>query len=444
MKSKPIIDDTDSSRPCAPSNPALNRSFSRRVFLGQALLLFASGAGLGSITPAWASTVYKVGAATPKTGPDSKEALSFHAGVRLFLKENPEASEKIKLIVENTGPNGQKIIKTLTDLTINLKVNFLISSPNLDSSIQTIQAAKGSWITVMVTNPSARLVGGEMCNPSNFRATPNTYQESAILVPWAVKNVGLRVFITGEDEQSSNERADFFANECEASGAKFVDRIMLQKDHKNLKDILEAISNKEPDFVYASFKGKAAVEFIKGYRSPERKIKSTLLGPDCLTAYPGVLNKVKGLAEDIKTVTHLKTPSQLAQRLDNHGLGTDVIDIGWSAAGFDTMAVISHAIEKAGPKSAPGKEIAGIISKSSIEGSRGLLRFDANNEPVLKAYLQKWGVKDEGFRHTIVANLGENKSPDFGCGNIGFPKSNFDEDLEEEEDSTPSLPGDMD
>jgi ABC-type branched-subunit amino acid transport system substrate-binding protein len=393
---------------------------------------------LGWNFTAMAAKQYKIGSLAPKKGPFSEEALSFGAGVDLFLKENQDFLSRIRLINEDTGVNGARTIKALTDLVINLKVNFLLGATDLESTEQAIQAVKGSGIVMMAANPSARLVGGELCAPTHFRPVTNTCQESAIAAPWAIRNIGVRVFITGDDDQISNERGDFFANECEASGAKFVDRIMLKDDSSNLKDILEAIAQGEPDFVYASFKGRSAVEFIKGYKSGDKKIEAELLGPDCLTAYPGALNELKGLADGIKTITHLKTPSLLAQRLDKHGLGKDVSDINWSGAGFDSMALIDHAIRESNDQIASGKKLAKIISESTIESTRGKLQFDANNEPVLKAYLQEWSAKDKGFQHTIVAELGENRSPDFGCGNIGFPKSRADEDTEKE--PTGSLP----
>ncbi len=416
--------------PCATDSSG---KINRRDFVKSSIIIASSYAISGeySVSEA-AATKYKLGVSMPKGSSAAIEADSFMAGLKLYFKENTKEAKKIDLILKSIKAGESKdSLKALTDLTINEKVNFLISSTQLESSIQAAHITDKGEPLLMVTNPSVTLAGGEMCQPNIFRSVPNTYQESAILVPWAIKNVGLRTFITGADDQVSNEMGDFFARNCERSGAQFVDRIMLQKDKKNLNDILEAIVTGKPDFVYAAFKGQDAIDFIKGYKSKDRDIKAVLLGPSSLTAYPGVLNQIKELSADIKTVTYLKSPSKLAKRLEGNGFADEVYDISWSASGYDCAAIISEAISKFPGSIASGKDLSKVMAKITVQGARGTIKYDPNRELILHARLQQWAPNNGGFQHTILEDFGENASPDFGCGNIGFPKTTIQ--LEDEE-----------
>ena len=81
-------------------------------------------------------------------------------------------------------------------------------------------------------------------------------------------------------------------------------------------------------------------------------------------------------------------------------------------------------------------KLIGIIEQLEIDGPRGKISFDKNHVPILDVMVQEWKQDGNAIRQRIVQNLGQQKSLDFGCGRVGFPKRQeveSDKDTKEEE-----------
>ncbi|MFC1834798.1 ABC transporter substrate-binding protein [Thermodesulfobacteriota bacterium] len=409
---------------------AAHGNITRRRFLvtaGASTALFLSG-----LRPSRAAGTEraKVGAILSEKGPFADDSKSLLAGFELFLKERGADFPPLELIKHDCGPKEENSLQALTELGINQKVGFLLGPLSLDASEKTIHGASGTELILFVNNPGVRLVAGELCLPGSFRLCPNTYQSSRPLVPWALENVGLKVFLTGNSDPLGNEQADFFAHGFERAGGKFFDRKMLQKDGGNLKEILADISGSDADFVFASLRGTDAISFVEAFKKSSPQPTQKLLGPESLTQYPATLGKLQKAASGVPTLTFLSEPKDLAARIKK-ALGTEVTNISRAAEGYDTAHVICSALKEAKGNDLKFEELIKIVEGISIEGPRGKVSFDKNHEPLLQGRVQAWELDDNSQERKILADLGTCESPDFGCGRVGFPKRPRYEEPEE-------------
>ncbi len=397
-------------------------AISRRDFLlgtGAAAVMLAGG--FSAVRAEQESGPVSVGLILPTEGPLADQAKSLMAGFELRLAEEGDAARRLKLVKKDPGANGEKILEAVAVLVMKQEVRFLVGPLGLKASEQAIHGLSGAEVIHFVTNPAVRLVGGELCVPGSFRLCPNTYQRSRPLSPWALSKIGQKVFLTGSDDWLGNEVADFFAEGFERAGGSFVDRKMVTGDSASFEPVLEAIRKGGPDFVFASFRDKAAGAFVKSYRQATPRFTQPIVGPESLTEYPATLAALGDLANGIRTLSSLKDPVTLAQQVKEK-LNRKIGHVSSAAEGYDIAGIICKAVKNAGQSEWDHKKVVESIAQMEIDGPRGTVRFDKNHEPILNVMVQQWEMRGESRSRKVVENLGSCSSPDFGCGRIGFPR----------------------
>jgi ABC-type branched-subunit amino acid transport system substrate-binding protein len=414
-----------------PGNPQAP-PISRREFLVQAGATVAMVIGGASGVKAAGRPPVRVGFILPQSGPLAAEAQSLLSGFELFLKEQGQGAPPLELLKKDPGPDEKNIVEALAPLAMNEGAQFIIGPLSLEASEKTILGVKGGKAILFVTNPSVRLVAGEMCLPTSFRLCANTYQRSHPLAPWVLKNVGLKAFITGADDWLGNEQADFFASGFERAGGTFVDRIMVSDQDPKMRGVLEAVGKGKPDFVFAAFRGEQAVAFVKALRGRGGALSQPLIGPESLVNFPQTLERQGKNAAGIRTLTTLKDPQALTSRIKRE-LNRDIVDSARAAEGYDMAHAICQAVQQAGRETADSSVLVKGLEKLEIDGPRGVVRFDKNHELILTTIVQEWSFKANSLQRQILKNLGAVTSPDFGCGRVGFPKR---PELESQEDET--------
>jgi ABC-type branched-subunit amino acid transport system substrate-binding protein len=405
---------------------------SRREFLVQAGASVAMVIGGVSSIRAASKPPVRVGFILPESGPLAGEAHSLISGFELFLKEQGQRAPSLELLKKDPGPDEKKTLEALAALVMNKEVQFLVGPLSLEASEKTVHGVKGGKVVLFVTNPSVRLVAGEMCLPASFRLCANTYQRAHPIAPWAVQNVGLKAFITGSDDWLGNEQADFFASGFERAGGSFVDRMMVSNGAVKMREVVEAVRKGKPDFVFASFRGGQAVAFVEAFRGQPSPLSQPLIGPESLVDFPRTLDRQRKNAVGIKTLSTLKNPQAFTSRIKRK-LNRDIADSARAAEGYDIANAICQVVRQTGDET---NELSGVIrglEQLEIDGPRGVVRFDKNHEPILGVVVQEWKFKGSSLDREIVKKLGAVTSPDFGCGRVGFPKRPELESAEEDQ-----------
>ncbi|MFH0824009.1 MAG: ABC transporter substrate-binding protein [Pseudomonadota bacterium] len=386
----------------------------------------------GGVYPAMSENknVTRVGFILPEKGPLSGDAFSLISGFMLQLKESGKQAETVEIIKEDPGPDEARAIEALALLLMERKVQFVVGPLSAEASEKVIHGCSGGEAVLFVTNPAIRFLAGELCMSGSFRLCPNTYQAVKPLAPWAVQRLGQKVFLLGTDDDISNEEADFFAHAFERGGGRFVDRIMLKPNPEELNKAFNAVRTGKPDFVFASFRNKAAADFLKAWRNQTPAPDYPVIGPACLTAFPETLQDVGLGAQGVRTLGMLKEPVQLAERI-RKTLGRSITDASRAAEGYELAAFILGAVRQTGVGKTDQHEIIKAMENMEVDGPRGKVRFDRNHEPIVESYLQEWKLDGGAPRIESIESLGPAKSNDFGCGRVGFPKRTGPEEPDE-------------
>lgn len=408
---------------------ALNQAISRREFLLCAGASAALMLGVSSVARGQDTGTVKVGVIVSERGPNSGEAKALMTGFEFFFKEAGIVNPPVTLVRKDPGPNDEKVLECLTELLSTNDLRFLVGPLSLKGSEETIHGASGANTVLFVTNPAIRLAAGEMCLQTSFRIPANTYQCGQPLGPWTVKNLGTRVFITGDNDNVGNETADFFAFGFERAGGSFVDRVMAEPS--GIKKVLSAISKSDANVVFAAFKGETAVSFLKEFRKFTPALTQQLIGPGSLTGFAQPLSGVKNASENAKTLSCLKDAADLITSIKKK-MRIDVANAVRAAEGYDIAAIITKCAGASPEELNDLVKRVKLIEEMEIEGPRGKIRFDKNHEPILDMMVQEWDSTGPGYKQKIVENLGPCQTPDFGCGRLGFPRRP-DADIRDEE-----------
>ena len=363
----------------------------------------------------------KVGFILPQEGRLAAEAASLMAGFEFFMMEKGVNAPPLDLLKRDSGPKDEKTLEALAELVMNKEVQFLIGPPSLGGAEKAVHAVAGSNVVLFVTNPSVRLVAGELCLPGSFRLCSNTYQAAQPLAAWAIKTYGAKVFITGEDDTQGNEEADFFAYGFEKAGGTFGDRMMFTTGSHKMDDLLDAVRKIAPDFVFASFRQDSAVEFLKALRSATPSLPQSLIGPESLTAFPHTLALAGRTAAGVTTSSTMVNPVEFARRVKEK-IGREVAFAERAAEGYDIAHVIFRVAQETGLRGNNAPKTIKAIEEIDIQGPRGRIQFDKNHEPILEVMVQQWEADEGDPTRKVLEKLGPCRTPDFGCGRVGFPK----------------------
>jgi ABC-type branched-subunit amino acid transport system substrate-binding protein len=404
---------------------------SRREFLASAGITAAAALTGVSVAFAQEKNPVKVGFLLPEQGPFAMECKSLMSGFQLLLQERRADAPPVEIIKKDPGPNDESALEALAELIAIKDAYFIVAPPSLKGSEQVIHGVAGANRIVFVTNPTVRLVAGEMCLPTAFRIRSNTYQCGYSLSTWALKNIGVKAFLCGNDEPEANEVTDFFANGFERAGGTFVDRVMLPPDSQDFGNILEAVKASDANLVFAAFAGNSAAAFMKAAASASPALKQAVIGPESLTAFPLVVDQMKGITFSARTATSVRDPQEFARILKEKA-NAEASDVARAAEGYDLAQVIlaSERGDQSGEKDID--RLVNAIAEMTINGPRGKFTFDKNHEPVLDMLVQEWQFSGQTPQRKMIENIGPVKTPDLGCGRIGFPRKPESEIKDEE------------
>lgn len=406
-------------------------TISRRGFLvGSTAALVV--AALGSTRAAEESAPkLRIGFILPENGPLAGEAASLFSGFQLFMKEHGADAARFEVLKRDTGPDDKKTLEALAELVMNREVHVLVAPPTLSGSEKAIHAVAGGNIILIVTNPAVRFVGGELCLPGSFRVCENNYQAAHPLAAWALRNVGKKIFVTGQDDAQGNEQADYFAYGFDKAGGSFGDRLMLSASSGNFQAVIEAIRKTEPDLVFAAFRGPAAPNFLKAVRGPSASSGIPIIGPESLTEFPGTVSLAGDACKGVSTLTSLARPAELVEEVKK-STGGNISSAARAAQGYDIGTIALHLAGQVDEWNTDFPKIISSLQSFDFEGPRGRIKFDLNHEIVVDAMVQRWSFGNLGPSSEVLAKLGPSRTPDFGCGRIGFPKKPESDRPEEE------------
>jgi len=401
-----------------PDSQVNSSALSRREFLVGGLL---TSAFLLSMSPVWAKDPVeriKIGFIYPDSGDMEVEAKSLMAGFDLFFdKEGPCP---IDIVKKPYDASSNELSVTLDEWIKDPTVRFIVLIADVDGSEKAAKTCAGSRALIFVTNRAVKLVAGEICNPNLFRVSANNYVLSEPLAPWAVKNVGTKVFITGANDPDGNEQCDFFAFGFERAGGAFADRTTSDGSPESIKSIIASIKNSEADCVFAGLKNQAAEDFLKAVSSESPKTIKTVIGPETLTSWQRKNNVGSETILGVPTLTNVINPESIRSKISNL-FGSMPISVSRAAEGYDLGQIVNKSAKENFLQVEDFETLLRFVGDLKFDGFRGSFSFDKNQDAVVDSWVTSWEMKSGELSRKVIASLGPSASLDFGCGKVGYP-----------------------
>lgn len=392
--------------------------FSRREFLISALLssaLFLTGSAAWADKPEERT---RIGFIYPDSGKMEVDAKSFMAGFDLsFDREN---HRPVDVLRKSYKANTDEMEGALDEWIREGKVLFVVLFGDVEGSEKAIKTCAQAKSLLFVTNRSVKLVSGEVCGPNVFRVSPNNYVLSEPLAPWAVQNVGTKVFVTGSDDIDSNEQCDFFAFGFERAGGGFADRLMWDGSPESMTSILATIRNSEADFIFACFGDQDAGNFLKAFNCEDPKSRKKVIGPGTLTSLAVKDNFGVDTILNIPTLTNVINPVSIMSRVRRVS-GAGGFSVDRVSEGYNLGQIVNTLAKDSLLKMEDFDSLAKFVLSSKYDGLNGTFTFDKNHDVIADSWVAKWEIKSGGLSQKVVAALGASASLDFGCGKVGFP-----------------------
>jgi len=158
------------------------------------------------------------------------------------------------------------------------RLRHLIEKENVDAVVgimgPTVSAQMRNLLEetetcLIVTDGGADIVRPADQSPYVFHNSLGGWQASWGTGTWAGRNIGPRAVVASSFYESGYDAPYAFGLGLEQAGGHVAETLVsgLPTDSDDLSQVIEGIKNAAPDFVYALYSGKPAVEFVKAYAS---------------------------------------------------------------------------------------------------------------------------------------------------------------------------------
>ncbi len=354
----------------------------------------------------------------PENGLMELEAVSLMAGFDLSFQENGPCP--VDVLRKTYGQNLDVALQEFKGSLKDEDVNFIVCVADVEGSRKFVETLATAKVIVFIANPSINLVCGEICQPNVFRSSPNNYVLSEPLAPWAVMNAGKKVFITGDNNQDTNEKADSFAFGFERAGGAFCDRVMVGDSSATIDSVISSIRNSDADFIFAAFENEQALKFLQAVKSGNPKTQKTIVGPETLTLFNKMDRVIAENITGVSTLTNIENVESLKSKIPEK-FTSMALSIPRVAEGCDLGGILLNLVNDGVSGKTDFENLIKAVSNSKIKGMRGEFRFDKNHDAVVDSWVVSWVKEAKEISQKVVASLGASVSLDFGCGKVGYP-----------------------
>jgi len=232
------------------------------------------------------------------------------------------------------------------------------------------------------------------------------WRGAAAMGEWAARNAGGRAVLATHFSDSGYDAPYAFRLGFEEAGGEVVKSSVthVPPGRTDLASLMREISALRPDFVYASYGGSAATEFVRAYAASGLNKKVALLGHGFLA--DEALLKGQGSA-----ALGVKTFGAWSPALDSrensgfkkaYGRKTGRVPDVFAVLGYEVGRMIQSALDAVGGD--PGDDgLASALENVSVTGPRGPVSMNA--DPPL--HLREVRKKDGILRNSVISKLEE-------------------------------------
>jgi len=255
-------------------DPDHSQNITRRYFLKLSaalvgVLAFPGASRAATPLARSVSSPLRIAVALPQSSFYPALGSSFLAGMQLFFSQTQGrvAGRAITLATEEYGVSPLRALQKTHELIEQRQVDLVVSA--LDSSVDSAMRAllHKHQTPLIISNVGANILRNEQRAPQVIANSLSHWQSAWALGDWAARQLGRRAFIASSFYDSGYDA--LYAFELGFAQAKgMIAQTQISHHPKNtisMSDLMAAIRQARPDFVYASYCGQPAVDFVRAY-----------------------------------------------------------------------------------------------------------------------------------------------------------------------------------
>ena len=354
----------------------------------------AAGAGAaaaslaGPFRPALAASApLKVGLILPMTGPFASTGRQIDAAVRLYLRQNNAsfAGRPVEVLLKDDGNVADTTRRLAQELVVNDKVAVLAGFGLTPLALAAAPiATRGKVPQVVMAAATSSITEA---SPFIVRTSQTVPQVAAPLGQWTATNGMRRVVTVVSDYGPGLDAEKWFKETFQQAGGQVPESLRVPLANPDFAPFLQRARDASPDAVFIFVPSGAGAVFMKQFAERglrEAGIKLIGLGD---VVDDDILNGMGDPALGVITSQHYSAAHEgeenrrfvAAFKAANDGMRPNFMAVG----GYDGMALIHKAAEKAGPE-AGGQALVDAMKGLAWQSPRGPISIDPRTRDIVQ------------------------------------------------------------
>jgi branched-chain amino acid transport system substrate-binding protein len=313
-----------------------------------------------------------------------------------------------KLVVEKAD-NGSSIVKARR-LLAEGKVDILTGMINPLIVHRLREDLEKSEVLYINMEGGANSYAPREESPLLFHNSLGYWQSSWSLGSWAATAMGKRGFVASSLYETGYDAYYAFPQGFEQAGGTIIrsELTHLAPGGNNLASLMTAIAAARPDFVYASYSGREAVDFVRAYAAAGLSGRIPLLASGFTvdeSLLPAMGANALGIKSCLSWSPTITTPENMAFRKAYTRQTRREAD-HFALLGYDTGSLITAAVKTAKGTVIRSNELKQALEKTAIPTPRGSLRIEprtgSTDSPL---YLREVRRDGNMFCNTVISEL---------------------------------------
>jgi branched-chain amino acid transport system substrate-binding protein len=328
----------------------------------------------------------RIGVALPQSRFYPTLGDSFLAGMHFFFSQSQGrvAGRTITLITEGYGDSPLLALQKTRDLLEQRQADVVVSALNsgVDDAMRALLHKRQT--PLIISNAGANVLRSEQRAPQLITNSLNHWQSAWALGDWAAQHLGRRAFVASSFYDSGYDA--LYAFEIgfgQAKGTIVKTQIShLPTNTISMTDLMAAIRQTRPDFVYACYCGKPAVDFVRAYAASGLARQIPLVGSGFLVD-ENTLPLQGSAALGIRTVASwadsLNTPQNRAFVAAYQAYAKRPAN-SFAVLGYDTARLIADALSVVGGNTSNADAFQQALRGAAFTGPRGSVKMNPKTQ----------------------------------------------------------------
>ena len=297
------------------------------------------------------------------------------SGVRLALGQERYHPH---LISQAIRPGYQDALQQITAWLEEKQTDLIIAYCNPETAGRLAQVADQYQKILILIEAGARIPSHASHYPNIFYNTLNDWQANYAMGTWTAKTVGKRGFLVASQYDSGFDSMYAFQSGFEIAGGQLSGSLLshLQTADNQLDQVISAIRQARPEFVYALYSGAAATEFLAAYQRAGLDKTIPLMGNAFFADFVG--------AQPARTATmnipsarawaHSLPASKNQDFIKGYQKEYSQNPSVFSMLGYETAQIVQQALAAVGTINTDA--LRNTLESLSFSGPRGPLQMD--------------------------------------------------------------------